>query len=192
MQPYIFTLSHRKVWLDHPLPGDIELPHLAAALSGINRFVGLGFSDAQHCVIVSRLVPPERAQWGLLHDACEAYLGDVTGPLKSLLRGDGQASLYDGLQNTWDEAIARRFNIPIVDVKAWDQLATLIEARDSGQLNPHLSGAHQLAEWFDLPAESYLCQNSAKRLACYPPMLRESPEDARELFLARCAELGLE
>jgi uncharacterized protein len=187
MKPYMFTTSGRKVWLDHPTPADIELPHIAAALSGINRFTGLGWSDAQHSVLVSRLVPCHLARWGLLHDACEAYLGDVTGPLKSLI-----GTAYGALQDLWCEAVSRRFDTPIADVKPWDQLAGLIEARDSGQLNPHLTGKYQMAEWFDMPAESYLCENTAKRLACYPPTVRETAEDARALFLARCAELEIE
>jgi hypothetical protein len=187
MKSYLFTVTHRKVWLDNPTPEDIEIEHIAAALSGINRFTGLGFSDAQHCVMVSRMVPEALAQWGLLHDASEAYLGDVSGPLKSLI-----GMPYIGRQQAWDECVARRFNVPLVDVKPWDELAALIEARDSGQLNPHLSGAYQLVDWFEMPAQSYLCQNMAKRLACYPPTVRETPEDARALFLARCAELGIE
>ena len=191
MKSYIFTLSHRKVWLDNPQPEDVELDHIAAALSGINRFTGLGFSDAQHSILVSRLVPEHMARWGLLHDACEAYLGDVSGPLKAVL--DRMANYaYSELQLRWEAAIARRFDVPIEDVKPWDNLATLIEARDCGKLNQKLSGKNQMAEWFDLPAESYLCENSAKRLACYPPITRETAEDARALFLARCAELEIE
>lgn len=39
-------------------------------------------SVAEHCVILSHAVRPEHARWALLHDAAEAYLGDMVWPLK--------------------------------------------------------------------------------------------------------------
>lgn len=56
---------------------------IAAALSHINRFNGHQgqYNVAQHCVLVSRMLPDEWKLSGLLHDATEAYLGDVTSAL---------------------------------------------------------------------------------------------------------------
>lgn len=64
-----------------------DIESIANALSHINRFNGhVGqYSVAQHCVLVAMQLPVDRRLSGLLHDAPEAYIGDVTSPLKSLL-----------------------------------------------------------------------------------------------------------
>ncbi|NBV87921.1 MAG: metal-dependent phosphohydrolase [Betaproteobacteria bacterium] len=86
----------------------VRLPDIAHALSLVNRFTGhtvVPYTVAQHSVVVSRLCPPEHALWGLLHDASEAYLGDVARPLKHLLRE------YRELEAHVQREIARRFGL---------------------------------------------------------------------------------
>lgn len=60
---------------------------------------------AEHCVLVSRLVSPENALWGLLHDATEAYVGDMIRPLKLHMPE------YRAVEDRAMLAIAGRFNI---------------------------------------------------------------------------------
>lgn len=76
-----------------PRPEQIRLEEIAVALSKQCRFNGhvpAGFySVATHCVNVATLLEHNRelARWGLMHDAGEAYIGDVISPLKALVPG---------------------------------------------------------------------------------------------------------
>lgn len=45
------------------------------------------YSVAQHCVLASRMAPPEHKLAALMHDASEAYIGDITRPVKKALTG---------------------------------------------------------------------------------------------------------
>jgi 5'-deoxynucleotidase YfbR-like HD superfamily hydrolase len=78
----------------NPDPKTITLEAIAHGLSQINRWAGateFPVSVAQHSILVMeiflRLCPNLRpyAIYPLLHDAHEAFIGDVSAPLKSLL-----------------------------------------------------------------------------------------------------------
>lgn len=64
---------------------DIEV--IAYALSHINRYNGhVGcYSVAQHCCLVADQLDEEYKLSGLLHDAHEAFIGDISAPLKRFL-----------------------------------------------------------------------------------------------------------
>jgi len=116
--PWMATFSGKPFTPMHPDPGSIDLPSIAHALSNICRFGGhckRFYSVAQHSVLVKRQAAHllEEAQRddqsiverlvdlgnimraALLHDAAEAYIGDVIQPIKpyvavrsDTLRGD--------------------------------------------------------------------------------------------------------
>lgn len=79
------TYTGQQFWPLDPRPEDFEIRDIAHALANICRFGGHSrrfYSVAQHSVLVSQLCPPSFAVHGLLHDAAEAYLGDIIRPLK--------------------------------------------------------------------------------------------------------------
>jgi hypothetical protein len=79
------TFTGRAFYPLDPRPEDIDPVDIAHALSLICRYGGHSsrfYSVAEHCVLMSHAVAPEHALWALLHDATEAYLGDMIRPLK--------------------------------------------------------------------------------------------------------------
>lgn len=62
-------------------------------LSKVRRFNGYGISVAQHSVMVADTIlkitgNPYLALMGLLHDSAEAYIGDISTPVKQVLGED--------------------------------------------------------------------------------------------------------
>src|SRR3990172_3018813 len=75
------TATRSGVLLDllHPDPALVAMPDVAAALGRIYRFAGRApWSVAQHSLLVARMVSRERRACALVHDAHEAYTGDLT------------------------------------------------------------------------------------------------------------------
>lgn len=71
-----------------PDPSVIEAEDIAHALSNLCRFNGHTeefYSVGEHCVLMTKIVEPEYRSWALMHDAGEAYIGDLPTPLKTLL-----------------------------------------------------------------------------------------------------------
>ena len=82
---FMQTYTGRQFYPMDPQAAEVDIVDIAHALSMQCRYNGHVrelYSVAQHCVLVSRLVPAEHALWGLLHDATEAYVGDMIRPLK--------------------------------------------------------------------------------------------------------------
>lgn len=71
-----------------PKASEIMIADIGHSLSMMCRYGGhtdVFYSVAEHCWHMSFIVPAEDALWALLHDAPEAYLADVTRPLKRQL-----------------------------------------------------------------------------------------------------------
>lgn len=92
----------------HPELSEIAPQDIARGLSNACRFAGQGpfYSVAQHCVEGSWLIEDRHAFEFLMHDAAEAYLGDVPSPLKQLLPD------YKVIEARVERAIAERFGLP--------------------------------------------------------------------------------
>ena len=114
--PSIRTYSGRRFYLLDPRPEDILIEDIAHALSMVCRFTGhveRFYSVADHCVRVSRLLmerslPVHLQLIGLLHDATEAYVGDMIHPLKGLLPD------YSVIEDRILEVILRKYGLPIL------------------------------------------------------------------------------
>jgi len=160
---WILTYTGREIDLLNPDPALLVIEDIAHALSLICRFTGhvrRHYSVAQHSVFVSRICPPEIARWALLHDAAEAYVGDMSSPLKRAV-GESYRRIEAGVAG----AISEAFDAPIADVKPWDLAALMSERRD---LMP------QSSPW--------VCEAVKPHPEMVCPL---NPGDAEELFLAR-------
>jgi hypothetical protein len=120
----------RKFYPLEPVAGDIDIRDVARSLAMKCRFTGFVrtfYSVAQHCYLVSTIVPEEDALWGLLHDAAEAYLADIAAPIRPLL--PDCAAVEAGLCR----AVATRFGLSLPmphSVEVADQVLRMTEKRD--------------------------------------------------------------
>lgn len=83
---WIETYTGRNFWPLAPRVKDLDIEDIAHSLSNLCRYTGHTvsfYSVAQHCVLASSYSKFPR--WALMHDAAEAYLGDLSKPVKRLV-----------------------------------------------------------------------------------------------------------
>ena len=132
MSPEIMTTSGDYFNFLQPDENSFTIEDIAHALSHVCRFGGHCsefYSVAQHSVLVSYLVKPEYALLGLLHDAQEAFLGDIPSPLKQILPE------YKRLEAIAERTILHKFGLSYTtkskdNVKQADVIALATEKRD--------------------------------------------------------------
>lgn len=128
MKRPIFIVTPYGDIVDIEKPCIITLNDVAKGLSQVSRFKGdtiRPYSVARHSFVVSYLVPAPYALEALLHDAPEAYLGDLISPVKALCPD------YQRLEQIWWEAVAFNYQLPkqiSKEVHAADRMAFLSEA----------------------------------------------------------------
>lgn len=166
------TFTGRAFYPLDPRPEDIDPVDIAHALGHLCRYGGhvrTHYSVAQHCVLMSEAVSPANALWALLHDATEAYVGDVIRPLKRALPA------YVEIEDRLMDAICVRFGLdPVMpaEVKDADNRILLNEGREL--LGP--------------PAQSWGALEDLEPLDV--SLVPWTARHAKDLYLSRLAELG--
>lgn len=167
-----------------PRPEDVEITDIAFALSNVSRYAGHVefYSVAQHCVHVADLLAATRDRvgigdpravvlTGLLHDAGEAYVGDMTRPLKKCApMGPMFCEIEDNIYRVVAEKFGAQFPLP-ASVKWADDTLLVTEVRD---LHPALARSGWNAPNVE-PLETTIT--------------RWSPDLARERFMDRFIRL---
>lgn len=177
--PAIELWNGKRLFILDPKPEDIQLNDIAHATSKLCRFTGHTssfYSVAQHCVLASYYVPEADAGSALLHDAAEAYVGDLSRPLKVIM--DGLApGVYRDVEGRISQVIAEKYGVEYPwpeSVKLADHALLATEGRDV------MTGTHREVEWAGLP-EPYEARISPWQ-----------PNTAYTRFLERARELGLQ
>lgn len=118
-----------------PDPALIDLWSIATALSMTCRYGGHTprfYSVAEHCVIAAGFaledgLDEKTVQAVLLHDAAEAFIGDIVKPLKIALPD------YQAIEDRMEAAIEKRFDVRIRRqpvIKAYDRRMYITEKRN--------------------------------------------------------------
>ena len=175
--PYLQTVSGRFVNPFDPDPEQLDIGDITRALANVCRFGGhcrSFYSVAQHSVIVSELVEQrggdvEDVFAALMHDATEAYLGDMPHPIK---HRSPLGAAFKAAEDHLEQVIAERFDIKpdVPEIKPADRALLATERLAFSAENwhwPELDGVEPLT--LELTAWS--------------------PDEAAEKFAARYAEL---
>ena len=162
-----------------PRPEEVHIEDIAAALSKMCRFNGhcvRYYSVAEHSVRVSRICDPQDALWGLLHDAAEAYVGDMIRPIKR----HQQLGAYREIEYEVMEAIIERFGLVNHGIWAHEMPYSVREA-DEVMLATEARDLMDVRDW-----DSY---SELVVKALPEPVVGWSPADAEQQFLRRFHEL---
>lgn len=151
---WMLTAYGTEFYPSRPTIEEINIDDIAHSLSNVCRWGGhcrKHYSVAQHSCLVYDLVckmteRPEVRLYALLHDASEAYLSDITRPVKSLLLD------YRWLEQAVMEVIKRKFHLFQIGpegydiVKHADNILLVTERRD---LLPRTTRQWEILQYYD-------------------------------------------
>lgn len=105
---FIETYSGKRIDFFDPKPDQIDIEDIAIGLCRLPRFAGQTsqfYSVAQHSLNVARILPDKHKLQGLMHDAAEAFIGDLPTPFKRNIPAFGELE-----SRIWG-AICAKYNI---------------------------------------------------------------------------------
>ncbi len=168
---WMLTFTGRAFYPLDPRADNIDIIDVAHALSMICRYGGhvrRFYSVSEHCVLMSRAVPPADALWALLHDATETYMGDMIRPLKR------QLPEYAAAEDRLMLVICDRFGLPY-------QCPPSVKAADTRSLRDERDALNTP------PPMPWVASENVPALGV--PIVGWSPEHAKRAFLDRYTEL---
>jgi uncharacterized protein len=155
--PNTQNYSGKPFYVLDPDPDDVCIDDIAHSLALICRFNGhcrWHYSVAQHSVLVSYMVPQEHALQALLHDAPEAYVGDMCRPMKVAVPD------FPIIEHRVWHAVAQRFGVPVdlhPSVKQADRDILYYERKETmnpsigtdwgGMVDPWLANPPKIHVW---------------------------------------------
>lgn len=163
--------------LDFAAEAWIVLPieMIARALSNICRYNGHSsryYSVAEHSLHISYMVPQELALAALLHDASEAYVGDMPTGLKRFM-----GISFKDIERKATEAVSRGYGIPLADLES-----PIIKNYDKRILGDEAQALMPPHAFWDKFVQEH--EPTGITLQCW------TPDEANARFLQRFAELG--
>lgn len=105
------TYSGKRFYPFNPTPESIDIVDIAHALSMTCRYGGhckQFYSVAQHSVLVASKAPAELALRALMHDAPEAYTGDLIRPIKK----HPDMVVFSYVEEIVERAVCAKFDLP--------------------------------------------------------------------------------
>jgi hypothetical protein len=149
---FMVTYTGKPFYLYQPDVFMIDIRDIAHALSMLCRFTGHTrrfYSVAQHCVHASALVPHPHEKDALLHDAAEAYINDLSRPLKH----HPNMSAYLELEARIERVITECFMLGDIHHRAIKNVDNALVCTEANQLmSEHgWTEGHNCYD-FDLPA----------------------------------------
>ncbi|MCB9990703.1 MAG: phosphohydrolase [Rhodospirillales bacterium] len=141
LRPWVQTASGGRFDLIDPRASQVCIRDIAEALAKTCRFNGhtqYFYSVAQHsCLVMELLTSVDALPYGLLHDAHEAYMGDLTTPVRNLLAKEAGYDIWSEINQDIERVIHEAFGLkwpphPTLAklVKEADLVALATEKRD--------------------------------------------------------------
>lgn len=160
------------VWFDFldPASSAFVIEDIAYGLSHICRYAGqcsAFYSVAEHSLLVSEVAHGHEYS-ALMHDAAEAFIGDVTRPLKQLLPD------FKRIEAVVEAAIFERFDVPTPIPKEIKRADLCVLAAEQAQI---------------MPPETSLWAREEGIIPAPVTVRHLSPRAARTAFLKRFDEL---